>query len=88
MITETEANMAAVHTAILRKANAAVGRELRGFYLTDRGGHKLAKFPPLFLGNGCPQVLNLGMMLSNEDDKSDVSDPGRPGIADKLWIKG
>jgi len=78
LVFKAEAKMGTTHTAILRKADTAVGRELSRFDLTDRGGHKLAKFPALFLGNGCPQVLNLRMMLAYEDDKSDVSDPGRP----------
>ena len=79
--------MGAAHTAVLGKSNSAVRKELAGFNLISGGLHQLAKFPALLFINDCLQILNLGCVLSHEDDQSNIGDPSHPGITDQLWIE-
>ena len=68
LVLEAKAKMRAAHAAVLGEANAAVGWEPGRLDLADRCPHELAKFRALFFRNRSPQVLDLRLMLSHEDD--------------------
>ena len=64
--------MRAAHTDVLRKANAAVRRELACFELSHRRLDQAAEIPPLIFRNRGLQVLDFRQMLSHKDDESDI----------------
>jgi hypothetical protein len=47
----------------------------------------VAKLPALLLIDGCLQILNLGCVLSHENDQGNIGDSGHPGITNQLWIE-
>lgn len=57
------------------------------FDLMNGGLYQPPKFPPLFLGDGRSQILNLGSMLPYEDDQRYLRNSADPGIADELRIE-
>src|SRR5215469_8213502 len=79
--------MGAAHTPVLRKSNAAVGEELAGFNLFDRGLDQLAKLPALPLVDRGLQILNFGCVLSNKDDERNLRNASHPGVANELWVQ-
>jgi hypothetical protein len=72
--------MRTAQTAILGKPDAAVWRELDGLDLTYCRPNELTEFPALLFRNRCPQILDLGLMLSHEDDQSYFRNACHPGI--------
>ena len=87
LVIETEPKVRATHTAVLREANPAVGRELGGLDLANRRSDEVAKFRGLFFRNQSTQILNLGLMLSREDDQGDIRNPRHPGVAKQLRVE-
>src|SRR5271168_5437819 len=79
--------MGAAHTAVLGKSNSAVRKELAGFNLISGGLNQLAKLPALLVINRCLKILNLGCVLSYENDQSNIGDSRHPGITDQLRIE-
>jgi hypothetical protein len=63
--------MRASQVAILRKADAAAGRELRGFDLLDSGCDHRAEAVTLFLADSCAQILDLDQPLAHKDYECD-----------------
>ena len=68
LIVEAQAEMGTAHTTVLWKADTAVRRKLGGLDLPDRRFNEPTKFQPLFLRDGGPQILDLGLVLPYEDD--------------------
>src|SRR5271170_2029227 len=87
LISQANPQMGAAHTSVLGKSNSAVRKELARFNLIGRCLNELAKLPTLLFINGCLQILNLGRVLSHEDDQSNIGDPSHPGITNQLWIE-
>src|ERR1700676_280524 len=79
--------MRATHASVLRKADAAVRRELARFDLAGCRLDQTAVFTPLLVRYGCLQVLNLRNALSNEDNQCNILNSADPGITDHLRIK-
>ena len=63
LVAQTKSQMRAAHTAVLREADSAVGREVAGFDLADGGLNQLAELPPLLFSNRCLQILNSRVAL-------------------------
>src|SRR6266851_4912564 len=79
--------MRAAQAAVLRKADTAVRNKLSRFDLADRSLHKAPELLPLFFRDRCSQILNLGSMLSHEDDQCYFRNPADPGITDELRVE-
>lgn len=79
--------MGTAHAAVLRKADAAVGRELGASDLRNCSAHGLIKFRSLFFPNGSLEVLDLGLVLSHESGQGNFGDTRHPRIRDQLGIK-
>ena len=60
LIAQTESQMSAAHTSVLREADTAMGKEVTGFNLAGRGLNELAKFSTLVFTDGSFQILNFG----------------------------
>src|SRR5271155_3204601 len=75
------------HTSVLGKTDSAVRKELPRFNLICSCHNQLAKLPTLLFVYGCLQILNLGCVLSHEDNQSNIRDPSHPGITNQLWIE-
>ena len=62
LIAQTQPQLGAAQTPVLREANAAVRGKLAGFDLTDGGSDQLAEIPPLLVTNrGYFEVGNWGL---------------------------
>src|SRR5215472_18404401 len=79
--------MAAAHTPVLRKSNAAVWKEVSCLDLIDRSLYQLAKLPALVFIDGCLQILNFGRVLSNKDNQGNLRNTSHPGITDELRVE-
>src|SRR5882757_3974551 len=66
LIVQAKPEIGTAHTAVLRKADAAVRRKLGCFNLSDRGSYETAIFLALLFRNGSPQILNFRLVLSHE----------------------
>ena len=64
--------MRATHTSVLRKADSAVGKEVTGFNLADRGLNELAEFSTFIFINVSFQILNFGCAFSDENNQCNV----------------
>ena len=64
--------MSAAHTSVLRETDSAVGKEVAGFNLTDRGLNELAELSTLIFIDGRLQILNFGRAFSNKDNEGNV----------------
>src|SRR6266851_6580729 len=79
--------MRTADTAVLWESNPAVRGKMPGFDLVDCGFHHTAEFSSLFFGDRCLQILNLGHVLSHEDDHGDFGNARNPGIAGQLRVQ-
>jgi hypothetical protein len=57
LIIQTQTQLRATQTSVLRKANATVRREVSRFDLTDRGVDQFAELPPLLVADGGLEIL-------------------------------
>ena len=88
LVTKAEAQMGTADTAVLRETNATVVWKVRILDLVDSCGHYIAKFPALLFGDGGPQILDFGMVFTDEYHESDFRNAREPGIAKKLGVEG
>jgi hypothetical protein len=79
---QTEADIWATGTGVLRKSDAAVWQELRRFDPSDGIVDQPAEFLTLFVSDGGAKVLDLDQPLANEHDLSDVCNTGYPRVTD------
>src|SRR6516164_3756868 len=79
--------MRAAHASVLRETDPAVGKEVTGFNLTDRGLNELAELSALVFIDRRLQVLNFGCAFSDKDDEGNVGNSSHPGITDQLWVE-
>src|ERR1019366_1433563 len=78
LLSKAESNIRTGAAGILGKADATVGKELRGLDSSDRVLDQAAEFFALLIGNGGAQVLNLDQPLANENYLSDFRDARYP----------
>ena len=78
LVAKTEAQMGTANATVLRKTNAAVGRKLGCFDLRNRGSDDAIKFRSLFRRDGSSEILDLGLVLSHENDQSDFGHARHP----------
>src|SRR5229473_5134795 len=79
--------MGTTDAPVLRKANAAVRVEMTHLDLVDGCLDKSTEFLALLFRNFRLEVLDLGRMLSHEDDQGYVRYSSDPGIASQLGIQ-
>src|SRR6266851_1568472 len=79
--------MGTTDAPVLRKANAAVRTKVTHLDLVDGCLDKSTEFLTLFFRDRRSQVLDLGRMLSHEDDQRYVRYSSDPGIANQLRIQ-
>jgi len=68
LIIKAKPEMEAARATVLRKADATMRRELGSLDLGNRGAHDSIKFRSLFFRNGSSEILDLGLVLSYEND--------------------
>jgi hypothetical protein len=87
LLFQTESQVWASATRILRKPDAAVRREICRLDSPDRILGEITELLTLRVGNRGPQILDFHQPFANEYHLSNFRDTGDPGIANQLGIK-
>ena len=64
--------MGAAYTTVLRETDSAMGKEVTGINLTDRGLNESAELSTLVFIDRRFQVLNFGCSFSDKDNEGNV----------------
>jgi hypothetical protein len=78
LLAEAEPDEGTAGTRILREADAAMGQKRSGLDPTDSVFDQSRELSPLFVGDGCAEVLNFDQPLTDEDHLGHFVDSAHP----------
>ena len=84
LVSQTQSQIRTADTAVLGKADPAMGWETTGFDSSYAIAGQLGIFFPLIFGDGCLEVLDLRLTFPDKGNHGDFRDATHPEIADQL----
>jgi hypothetical protein len=87
LLSQAKSQVGASAARVLRKANAAVGKKLRGFDSPDCVLDQQAELLALLFADCGAQILDLNQPFADEHNLCDLGNACHPGVTNQLRIE-